>query len=306
MELRQLEAFVCVAQENSFTRAATRLHLTQPAVTRQIGALEAELGAALFERLGKSIRLSAAGEALLPHAETVLREATEAREAVAEAAAGRSGRLTLAASSTLASYMLPPVLAAFRQAHPGVELQLRTGLSAQVWAQVRSGDAQLGLATTEGTDEERRHDMLVVTPLGRYETVAVVFPRHPLASHSSLALGELEGEPLLAMTEGTTLRAFLEGALGQAGVIPRISLELDSVEAIKRMVEAGLGISLLPRIAVRAETEAGRLVALPLADLAQAERRMVFLRRRDRRVTPPQETLERLLSEAQSTLSLPT
>ncbi|MGC4045191.1 MAG: LysR substrate-binding domain-containing protein [Armatimonas sp.] len=305
MELRQLEAFVCVAQENSFTRAAVRLHLTQPAVTRQIGALEAELGAELFERLGKSIRLSAAGEALLPHAETVLREATEAREAVSEAVAGRSGRLTLAASSTLASYLLPPVLAAFRQAHPGVELQLRTGLSAQVWAQVRSGDAQLGLATTEGTDEERRHDMLLVTPLGRYETIAVVPPRHPLAGNSSLALGTLAGEPL-AMSEGTTLRAFLEGALERAGVVPRITLELDSVEAIKRMVEAGLGISLLPRIAVRAETEGGRLVALPLADLAQAERRMVFLRRRDRRVTPPQETLERLLSEAQSTLSLPT
>jgi DNA-binding transcriptional LysR family regulator len=267
----------------SFTRAATTLHLTQPAVTRQIAALEGELGALLFDRMGRTIRLSAAGEVLLPRAEALLQSAEEARRAVAEVAGGTAGKLTVAASSTLAAYVVPRLLRAFQAAHPGVELALRTGLSAQVRELVRSGAADVGLATTEG--ELTPHDdsgPLAVHRLGRYETALVVPPDHRLARQTQVAPTDLSGEPLLAMEPGTNLRAFVDRLLALSGVEAKITMELDSVEAIKRMVEAGIGVALLPRVAADTEAEAGRLVALPLSGVPLPDREIVLLWRKDR------------------------
>ncbi len=282
MELRQLEAFVTVAQLASFTKAARVLHLTQPAVTRQVAALESELGTLLFDRLGKKIQLTSAGEALLPRAEALLQGVEEARRAVAEVAAGTTGKLTIAASSTLAAYVVPKLLRAFQAAHPGIELALRTGLSAQVRELVRTGAADVGLATTEGESQEETSGPLELHRLGRYETVLVVPPGHRLARHAHAAPGDLAGEPLLAMEPGTNLRAFVDRLLAHSGVEARITMELDSVEAIKRMVEAGIGVTLLPKVAAESEAEAGRLVALPLSGVPLPDREILLLWRKDR------------------------
>ncbi len=286
MELRQLEAFVTVARRASFTRAAEELHLTQPAVTRQIAALESELGALLFDRLGKSIQLTGAGETLLGYAEHILRLTDEAQDALEELAAGRVGRIAIGAASTLATYVLPSLLTQFRQEHPGIELSLRTGLSVRVRELVLSGVVDIGLVTTEG-EPTQQEGVLISDSLGVYETVLAVPPGHKLATQATATVTELSGEPLLAMTTGTNLRTYAEHILADAGVAASVTMELDSVEAIKRMVEAGLGVSLLPRVAIASEVAAGRLVALTLTGIPLPERHIVVLRRRDKHVSAP-------------------
>jgi DNA-binding transcriptional LysR family regulator len=179
MDLPQLEAFEAVARERSFTRAAESLFLTQPAVTRQVAALEAELKTRLFDRLGRTVQLTASGEALHRYAEAIVRLTREAREAVADIGAGAAGRITLGASSTLATYVLPPILRDFRRSHPRVDLAVHTGKSGDVLQMVRANEVDLGLVTSGETAV--RDPLLVPTLLADYETRVVVPPGHPLA-----------------------------------------------------------------------------------------------------------------------------
>lgn len=277
LELYQLEAFEAVATHRSFTRAAGALHLTQPAVTRQIGSLERELQTKLFDRLGRSVQLTTAGEALHAYAEAIVRLAREAQDAVADVRAGARGRITVGASSTLATYVLPPLLRVFRETHARVEIAIHTGASARVSEMVRTGEADIGLVTGDVRDP-----LLVAITLADYETCVVVWPTHPLAVRASVRAAELADNPLILMEAGTNLRTYVDGLLGTAGVDEHVTLELDNVEAIKRMVEAELGLSLLPQVSVRAEVAAGRLVALKLADVPRAHRRITLVHRRDK------------------------
>ncbi len=278
MELHQLEAFEGVAAHRSFTRAAEALCLTQPAVTRQIAALEAELKTRLFDRLGKTVELTAAGEALHRYAAEILRLTHEAGNAVADVATGAAGRLSVGANSTTATYLLPPLLRRFREANPGVELVVHTGISAQVADMVVANQVDVGVVT--GFMGQAG---LVEIPLTEYATVVVVFPDHPLACAATpVRTEQLEGSPLILMEEGTNLRRYVDRLLSTAGVAERVTMELDNVEAIKKMIEARLGISLLPLISVEAEVRAGSLIALPLADLPNAHRSVTAIYRADK------------------------
>jgi len=289
MELHQLEAFHAVARHRSFTRAAETLHLTQPAVTRQIAALESELKTRLFDRLGRTVRLTAAGEALHRYAEPILRLAREAREAVADIESGAGGRLTVGASNTLATYVLPPLLRRFRAAHGRVEIAVHTGVSGRVLDMARAGEVDVGLVTSAG--EEPGDESLTALTLADYETCVVLPPGHPLLESASrkagMAAAALADVPLILMEPGTNLRAYVDRLLGAAGVEEQVAMELDNVEAIKRMIEAGLGVSLLPRVAVNDEVNAGRLAALPLADFPRANRRILLVWRRDKYLSAP-------------------
>ena len=278
MELHQLEAFEAVVAHGSFTRAAEVLHVTQPAVTRQVAALERELKTRLFDRLGRRVQMTTAGETLHDYAASIVRLAREAAHAVADIGAGVAGRLTVAASSTLATYVLPPLLRQFRETHPGVDIAIRTGVSAQVLEMVRANDADVGLVTGQVPDP-----VFVAFILADYETRVVVPAGHPLAARGpEVRARDLAGNPLILMEAGTNLRTYVDGLLSQAGVEEQVAMELDNVEAIKRMIEAGLGLSLLPEVSVRAEVSAGRLHALRLADVPRAHRRIALVRRRDK------------------------
>ena len=302
MELHQLEAFEAVAAHGSFTRAAEALCLTQPAVTRQIAALEAELRTRLFDRLGRTIRLTPAGEALHGYAEAILRMAREAREAVGEIETGAAGRLTVGASSTLATYVLPSLLHRFRAVHGArVEVAVHTGVSARILEMVRDGEADAGLVTSAdgnapGLPADRT---LTTTLLADYDTCLVVPAGHRLAERAGHALhaADLAGTPLILMETGTNLRAYVDRLLSAAGVEEQISMELDNVEAIKRMIEAGLGVSLLPRVSVGVEVADGRLVTLPLADVPRARRRIALVYRRDKYLTAALRAFLALLPE---------
>ena len=279
MELHELQAFEAVAKYCSFTQAADALYLTQPAVTRQIASLEAKLKTRLFERLGRSVKLTAAGEVLRQYSVEILRLCAEAHAAVADVASGAAGRLAVGASSTTATYVLPQFLRRFRESCPGVELSVSTGPSAQVAEMVLGGSVDVGVITGY-----RKHAGLVEIPLADYATGVVVFPEHPLAAKASGAVtaADLAGCPLILMEEGTNLRTYVDRLLSAAGVEERVTMELDNVEAIKKMIEARLGISLLPLVTVEAEVEAGRLTALTLADVPNAQRRITAIYRQDK------------------------
>jgi DNA-binding transcriptional LysR family regulator len=293
MELHQLEAFEAVVAHGSFTRAAEALHLTQPAVTRQIASLERELRTRLFDRLGRTVQMTAAGEALHRYAVQIVRLSQEAHHAVADIEAGASGRLAVGASNTLATYVLPPLLRRFREAHPRVEIAVHTGISAQVVEMVRRNEADIGLVTAEVSDAA-----LQVTALADYATCVVVPPAHALAVLTEVSAAELAGHPLILMEAGTNLRTYVDRLLNTAGVAEQVALELDNVEAIKRMIEAELGISLLPEVAVQAEVAAGRLVALPLRDVPRAHRRIALIHRRDKYLSASIRAFSRLLASA--------
>lgn len=298
MELHQLEAFEAVVLHKSFTRAAEALFLTQPAVTRQIAALEGELRTRLFDRLGRTVRLTTAGEALHRYAEQMMRLAGEARDAVADIEAGRAGRLAVGASSTLATYVLPGLLRRFRESRNGaaqVEIAIHTGVSAHILEMVREGDADIGLVTGEADAAEEAiqrassaaHDpILEVRVLTDYATCVVTPPLHPLAGRGRVTAAQLAPYPLILMENGTNLRTYVDRLLSSAGVKEQVTMELDNVEAIKRMIEADLGISILPQVAVRAEVAERRLAALTLADAPRrSHRRIALVYRRDKYLT---------------------
>ncbi len=279
MELHELHAFEAVAKYRSFTRAAEALYLTQPAVTRQIGSLEAKLRTRLFERLGRTVRLTAAGEVLHRYTTEILRLAAEAESAVGDVATGAAGRLAVGASSTAATYVLPQYLRKFRENWPGVELSIHTGTSAQVVEMIVGGAVDVGVVTGY-----REQPGLVEIPLADYATGVVVYPEHSLAADGrrTVKAAELAGSPLILMEEGTNLRTYVDRLLSSAGVEERVTMELDNVEAIKKMIEARLGISLLPLVTVESEVRAGRLIALTLADVPKAQRRITAIHRRDK------------------------
>ncbi|HEY3284860.1 MAG TPA: LysR family transcriptional regulator [Armatimonadota bacterium] len=296
MELRQLETFARVASLHSFTRAAEELSLTQPAVTRQIAALERELRTRLLDRLGRRVELTVAGEALYLRAREILRLAEEAGEVVAEVTSGATGRLTIGASSTAATYLLPTVLRGYRERSPGIELSVRTGVSARVAEMVTANEVDLGvvmgLRTTQG---------LAVIPLADYSLVAVVYPGHPLAEgrqagqEGCVSLEALAQSSLILMQEGTNLRAYAARMLLTAGVEAHPRMEMDNVEAIKKMIEARLGVSLLPLLAVNAEVAAGRLVALPLPEQPDSRRQLSAIHREGKHLSTPVRALLDLL-----------
>src|SRR5579871_786488 len=280
MELHELEAFVAVVTQRSFTRAAEALFLTQPAVTRQVAGLEAKLKTRLFDRLGRTVQLTAAGDALYRYSVEILRLAREAERAVADVATGAAGRLAVGANNTTATYILPPLLRRFREVYPGVELSVHTGVSAQIEEMVLQNAVDVGLMTGF-----REHPGLVGVGVTEYQTTVVVYPGHPLARKKEgegVTASELTGSPLILMEEGTNLRTYIDRLLSAAGVEERVTMELDNVEAIKKMIEAQLGISLLPMVSVEAEVAACRLVALPLADVPNAHRPITAVYRHDK------------------------
>lgn len=255
MELRLLVTFEKVATALSFTRAAAELKYAQSSVTSQIRALESSLGAELFDRLGSRIRLTEAGERLLPYARRMIELAEEARAAVADAEEP-AGTLALGTMESLTSYRLPPLLELFHHRYPRVRLSLRTTIGDETRQALRQGTYDLGFLMEERTEHAGLESVvLTVEPLA-----LVAAPGHPLAGRP-VATSELVREPLLATEPGCAYRDLFEREL--AALAPVEFMEFGTIEATKRAAAAGLGISLLPEVTVAAELAEGSLVRLP-------------------------------------------
>ncbi|MET9953607.1 LysR family transcriptional regulator [Streptomyces sp. NPDC006339] len=254
MELRLLVTFEKVATVLSFTRAASELRYAQSSVTGQIRSLESTLGTELFERLGSRIRLTEAGERLLPYARQIIALAEEARAAVA-GDGEPAGPIAVGTMESLTSYRLPPLLELFHHRYPGVRLALRPTLGDATRQALRAGTYDLGFLMERETEHEGlESEVLTEEPL-----VLVAGPRHPLTGRTGLTAGDVAGSGLVGTEPGCAYRDLFEAELKPYGPV---FTEYGTIEASKRGVAAGLGIALLPRIAVREELASGALVAL--------------------------------------------
>jgi DNA-binding transcriptional LysR family regulator len=281
LDADQLVAFATVAREQGFSRAARRLGRTQSAVSQAVARLELELGTALFLRRGRTTEPTAAGRALLPRAQRILDEMARARESLKALAELRTGGLAVGTSDTLACYVLPPVISAFRARYPGVELRLDNRPSPATAERVVERAVDVGVVTLPLPPALRAGgrpllERLRVERLARQEEVAICPPGHPLARRRRVPLEALLPYPLLLLDRTTAARAALDADLGRLGAGPAVAMEMSSVEVLKRLVELGLGVSVVPAVAVQREVAAGTLVALRLSGRAE-ERSLALL-----------------------------
>jgi DNA-binding transcriptional LysR family regulator len=275
LDFPRVEAFVRVAKTGSISRAAESLFVTQPALTARIQGLERSLGTPLFVRSRQGSRLTDAGRALLPHAERALAALGRGRDAVDEVRTGGSGRLTIGAAPAVSTYVLPAMLHRFQEGHPGVRLSVRSGHSEEVLEMVLREEVEIGLMRPIG------HPEITSTLLYEDELVLVVHRGHPFAASGHVRMGELATEHLILFDRTSSYHELTSAIVRQAGIAPRGQLEVDNIDAAKRMVEQRLGIALLPRTSVQAEVGSGRLVPVKVTDMAPVKRQIVVARRRD-------------------------
>jgi DNA-binding transcriptional LysR family regulator len=265
LTLEQLRVFVAVAERQHMTRAAEALNLAQSAASAAIAALEQRHGTKLFDRIGRGIALTEAGALFLPEARAVLARAEAAELVLSELGDLKRGTLAVQASQTIASYWLPRYLVGFRRAHPGVEIRLTVGNTAQVAAAVHEGAAELGFV------EGAIHDpALIAEPVARDQLVIVVGPGHPWATADRVYPGMLPETEWVLREPGSGTRSVFESAWVGFGLSPgdlRVALELPSNEAVRAAVEAGMGATALSASVAAPSLEAGLLheigIALP-------------------------------------------
>jgi DNA-binding transcriptional LysR family regulator len=291
VDLGQLEAFVQVANQHSFSRAAEALFLTQPSVTARIQALERDLGERLFERSGRGVRLTEVGACFLPHAERVLQALNAGRDAIDSLRNLQSGTLILASATTVSTYILPGLLKTFRSRFPRVEVSVRTGRSEQVLQMLLSDEAQVGLVRAV------YHQDIETKGLIEDELVLVVQADHELADIGSVTVEQMGNHPFIFFDHSSSYYSLAQGLFRQHGVVPRTQMELDSMEATKKMVEEGLGIALLPRIAVDREIMDGTLREIEITGMANPTRQIALISRRSRPLGPVAQAFVDIVQE---------
>ncbi len=291
MDLAKLEAFVQVALHRSFSRAAQALFLTQPSVTARIQSLERELGEPLFERDGRGVRLTDLGDSFLPHAQQVLKAVQEGRDAIEGLRSLQLGALRLGSAFTVSTYVLPRILKTYHERFPGVEFSVKTGRSEAVLRMVLEGEVQAGLIRAIV------HPDIETIQLYEDKVVLVTSPGHPFAAQGEARLEDVGRQPLILFDKGSSYHALVQSLFRQGGVVPRTAMELDSMEATKKMVEEGLGIAMLPRGSVEGELRLGLLAEVNLRDAESPRRRIALIYRRKRRLSRTMLAFLRLLQE---------
>ena len=246
MELRQLRYFLALAQHLHFARAAESLHITQPSLSQQIRALEEELGVTLFERSRRHVALTADGEALVPYARQLVALADDALAEFAERGGLRRGRIRLGTTPTLGGHLLPGVINDFFAAYPGLELIITEDGSDRLARGLQEGRLDLALLV-----EDPALNGQVFEPLLKERIVVALPPGHRLAGREEVALQELRSEGFILCREGYHLRSLTLSACQAAGFTPRIAVSGTDVDTALRFVQSGLGVALVPQIAVQ-------------------------------------------------------
>jgi DNA-binding transcriptional LysR family regulator len=263
MTIRQLEVFLAVAREGSFSQAAERIHLSQPTLSGHVAELEQELGARLFVRSGRRIAFTEAGRVLDAYAARVVSTIGDARRAIHELDGLRRGFLVIGGSTTPGIYLLPKVVAAFQAKHPAVDLRLDIANSRLIEERVHKNELDLGIV---GGHELLPGERCVAAGVID-ELVLIVPPTHRWARLRGVPPGQLSEERLLTREDGSATRRVTERALQQAGVAYRPGMELGHTEAIKQAVMGGLGVAFVSVYAVRREVNSRHLCALRLRGL---------------------------------------
>jgi DNA-binding transcriptional LysR family regulator len=281
INLHQLHIFQAVAQQNSYSRAAETLFLSQPAVSLQVRALERDIGQPLFEKNGRTLRLTQAGHLLLLSTERIFALMDETRSALDELAGGRRGTVKVAASTTAGIYVVPSALGAFHRENPGITLTLDVVNRFSVQEKLLNDEVDLAVM---GLIEDA-HELDVATFVPN-ELVVIAPPNHPLASKDGITVEQLRGETLLLREDGSGTRTDVERMLGGVDGLPlHIGMELRSSGAIKQAVTAELGIAVMPLAAIELELLTGRLVTLNVAGFP-VHRHWSLARRKGRQLSP--------------------
>ena len=267
MELVQLETFLAVAEERSFSRAAARLHRTQPAVSQIIAKLEAELGEALLERSARDGSLTDAGEVLQEYARKMLNLRAEAGTALTELRSLHTGRLNVAANEYTCLYLLP-VLDAFRRKHARIKVAVQRALASRIPDEILQHSVELGVLSFRPEDPQLRSAVVY-----RDRLVCIVSPQHTLAGAAKTSIGRLGRETFVAHNVPSPLRQKVIAAFARHRTPLRMDVELPSLEAIKRFVEQGNGVALVPQLTVERELATGGLLCVEVPEL-QMERKL--------------------------------
>lgn len=271
--LGQLEAFVEVAHRRSVTAAAGALHVTQPALTARLNALETAVGTQLLVRRRRGgAQLTDAGRTFLAYAERAVDAVAQGRRAVDALADGRTGQVAIGCSPAVSTYVLPAILGRFAAAHPGVQLAVRTGHSEEVIELVKREQVEIGLIRSL-EDPEIESFVLYEDQL-----VLVVHPAHAFARTGGVRLAQLAAEQFILFDRESSYHELTSALFRESGVSPRGLMELDNIDSAKKMVEQGLGMTLLPRIAVADDLADGRLCQVPIVGVPPLRRPIVAVR----------------------------
>lgn len=256
MEIRQLRAFIAIAEAGTFTAGAERVHVTQAAVSMQIRQLETETGAKLFIRAPRKVILTEAGDKLLQRARHILREHDAALEEIAELAGAKRSRLRIgSASAGVSTDQLPWILKELQKHHPHADTSVTSGTSELLVQQLLAAELDIAFVSlpveARGIQTER---------LNEDQLVAIASPRHRLARQKTVSAYALAGEKLILGERGGNTRRLIDEFFAQAGVRPTVAMELSRLAAIKRMVEEDMGVGIVPLQSVHDEVKKGRLV----------------------------------------------
>jgi DNA-binding transcriptional LysR family regulator len=275
MDFDHLTTFVEIAKTGSFSRAGQKLYRSQPAVSAQIRQLEQEYGEKLFDRVGKSVRLTSAGEALLEYAGRMLNLKNESLRAVADQASAPRGTLAVGANEATCLYVLPEVFAEYHRRYPAVQISIYRNFSRKVLEKVEDGSVDVGIVTLPVKSPSLRTHSIF-----RDRLMLMASPSNPLARHKSVSIGEIAQQPLILPKTGFTRQLFDKQFRPHRGQL-RITMELPSVGMIKRFVAAGLGVSLVSESFARDEVRAGQVKLIPISGV-ELWRELGLIYRRDR------------------------
>lgn len=273
MDLYQLEAFVAVAEERSFSRAALRLHRTQSAISQTIGKLEEMLGEKVFDRSSRDGTLTAAGQVLLDYANQLLNLRQRAEEALGELRSLHEGKLTVAANE-FTSLCLLPTLSLYHRQHPSIKIQVQRSLAGEIPRMVLSHQAEFGVLSFKPEDEQ-----LESTIIYRDALVFVVCPGHALASRETISIRDLGNESFIAHNVPSPMRLKVIDAFRRTHTTLHMDIELPTLTSIKDFVRMGNGVALIPRMSVEGELQRGELVAVTVDEL-RFERTLRLVNRR--------------------------
>ena len=294
MEFSQLEAFLEAANRGSFRRAADALYLSQPSVSARVQTLESEVGVTLFNRTARGVRLTDMGRTFLPFAQRSMETLRRGREVLESVRQTSAGILNMATARVIGTYVLPETLQKFQQLYPDANLHIKVGGSSDVLQMVVDEEVQLGLARF------MQHPDVDALHLYDEEAVLVVHPGHSFTKTRVAAMSQVAQEPLIVYDPGdpgSSYFQFINRVCRDAGVTAKVEMNLDSVEAAKNMVRLGLGVSFLPRSAVRREVEFESLILIDLAEVPPVLLPTYLLLRRGQEIGPTAKSFLKLLQE---------
>jgi DNA-binding transcriptional LysR family regulator len=276
MDIAALKTFLAVAQERSFSRAAAKVHRTQPAVSQAIRRLEVDLGEQLIDRSSKSGTLTDAGKVLHNYGQRLVRLAEETESAMRELRDLQRGRVLIGANEA-AVHTLLPLVARFRQRFPDIAIDVRRVPARQIAVEVQQGSLDFGALTFHPSEAG-----LLEIPVGSDELVLLVHPDHPLASRRQVTMDELASEPVVAHNDPSPARERVLRLFEQRRIALKMVISLPSLDGIKRAVELKLGVALLPRRCAITEIANGRLVAVPVTGISRKRQVTLVCRRAHR------------------------